>query len=61
METVEPPLPSAMRLALEEGTTFYDSSYIAAAIESGCDFVTDDMKLREAAGSKVRTMNSTDL
>jgi len=61
MEMVEPPLPSAMRIALEEGITFYDSSYVAAAIESGCDFVTDDTKLREAAGSKVRTRGSSDL
>jgi len=61
MEMVDPPLSSAMRMALEEGITFYDSSYIAAAIESGCDFVTDDMKLREVAGPRVRTMGSSDL
>jgi len=61
MEQVEPPLPSAMRIALEEGITFYDSSYIAAAVESGYDLITDDMKLREAAGSKVRTRGSSDL
>jgi len=61
MEMVDPSLPFAMRLALEEGITFYDSSYIAAAIESGCDLITDDMKLWEVACSKVRTMNSTDL
>ena len=61
MEMVEPPLPSAMRIAMEEGITFYDSSYVAAALESGCDFITDDMKLREAAGSKVRTRGSSDL
>jgi len=61
MEMVDPSLPSAIRIALEEGITFYDSSYVAAAIESGCDLITDDTKLREVAGSKVRTMNSTDL
>jgi len=61
MEMVDPPLSSAMRIALEEGITFYDSSYIAAALESGYDFVTDDMKLREAASSKVRTRGSSDL
>jgi predicted nucleic acid-binding protein len=61
MEMVDPPLLSAIRIALEEGITFYDSSYVAAAIESGCDLITDDVKLREVAGSKVRTMNSTDL
>jgi len=61
MEMVEPPLSSAMRIAMEEGITFYDSSYIAAAIESGYDLITDDMKLREVAGSKVRTMGSSDL
>ena len=59
MEQVDPPLPSAIRIALEEGITFYDSSYIAAAIESGCDLITDDTKLRKAAGSKVRTMGSS--
>jgi predicted nucleic acid-binding protein len=61
MEMVDPPLPSAMRIAMEEGITFYDSSYVAAALESGCDFITDDMKLREAAGSRVRTRGSSDL
>jgi predicted nucleic acid-binding protein len=61
MEMVDPPLPSAMRIALEEGITFYDSSYIAAAVESGYDFITDDMKLREAASSRVRTRGSSDL
>jgi len=61
VEMVDPPLLSAIRIALEEGITFYDSSYIAAAIESGCDFITDDMKLRKAAGSKVRTRGSSDL
>jgi len=61
METVEPPLLFAIRIALEEGITFYDSSYVAAAIESGYDLITDDMKLREVASSKVRTMNSTEL
>jgi len=61
MEMVEPPLPSAMRMALEEGITFYDSSYVAAAIESGYDLITEDMKLREVAGPRVRTMGSSDL
>jgi len=61
MEMVEPPLPSAMRIAMEEGITFYDSSYVAAAVESGCDLITDDTKLREAASSKVRTMGSSGL
>jgi len=61
LETVDPSLPSAMRIALEEGITFYDSSYVAAAIESGCDLITDDTKLRKVAGSKVKTMGSSDL
>jgi predicted nucleic acid-binding protein len=61
MEMVDPPLSSAMRIAMEEGITFYDSSYVAAAVESGYDFITDHTKLREAAGSKVRTMGSSDL
>jgi len=50
-----------MRIALEEGITFYDLSYVAAAIESGCDLITDHTKLRKVAGSKVRTMGSSDL
>ena len=61
MEMVDPPLTYAIRITLEEGITFYDSSYVAAAIESGYDLITDDMKLREVASSKVRTMNSTEL
>jgi len=61
MEMVDPPLTYAIRITLEEGITFYDSSYVAAAIESGYDLITDDMKLLQVASSKVRTMNSTEL
>ena len=61
MEQIVPSPASALSMSLEEGLTFYDSSYLISAIESGYDLVTDDLKLHKIAGSKVPTQKSSDL
>jgi predicted nucleic acid-binding protein len=61
MEQIVPSPASALSLSLEKGLTFYDSSYLISAIESGYELVTDDMKLHEIASSKVPTRKSSDL
>ncbi|OWP56757.1 MAG: nucleotide-binding protein [Thermoplasmatales archaeon B_DKE] len=63
-DSIEPVKPSSeltLSLSLEEGLTFYDSSYLVSAIETGYNLVTDDMKLYKIASSKVRVMTSSDL
>ena len=61
MEQITPSLDSVLNLSLENGLTFYDASYLVSAIESGYDFVTDDLKLYKIASSKVVTRKSSDL
>ncbi|MCL4341528.1 MAG: type II toxin-antitoxin system VapC family toxin, partial [Candidatus Thermoplasmatota archaeon] len=61
MEQIVSPPASVLSLSLEEGLTFYDSSYLISAIESGYDFVTDDLKLHKIASLKVTTRKSLDL
>lgn len=61
MEQVVPVPGSTLSLALEEGITFYDSSYLKSAIDSGYDFVTDDLKLGKIAIPLVHTQKSSDL
>ena len=61
MEQIAPSPASALSLSLEEGLTFYDSSYLISAIESGYELVTDDLKLHKIASSRVPTRKSSDL
>ena len=61
MEQITPSPDSVLNLSLEDGLTFYDSSYLVSAIEAGYDFVTDDLKLYKIASSKVMTRKSSDL
>ncbi len=61
MEQIKPSPDSVLKLSIEDGITFYDSSYFVSAIESGYDFVTDDLKLYRIASSKVITRKSPDL
>ena len=61
MEQIVPSPASTLTLSLEEGLTFYDSSYLVSAIETGYEFVTDDIKLQKIARSKVLTRKSSDL
>ena len=61
MEQIVPSPASTLTLSLEEGLTFYDSSYLVSAIETGYELVTDDIKLQKIASSKVPTRKSSDL
>ncbi len=61
MELISPALVSTLSLSLEEGLTFYDSSYLVAAIESGYELVTDDIKLYGIANLRVSARKSSDL
>ena len=47
--------------AYKERLTFYDASYIAAAERTEAILVTEDEKLRKAAGKFVKTITYTDL
>jgi len=47
--------------AYKERLTFYDASYIAAAERTETILVTEDEKLRKAAGKFVKTIAYTDL
>ncbi|MGC8506498.1 MAG: type II toxin-antitoxin system VapC family toxin [Thermoplasmata archaeon] len=61
MEQISPSPVSVLSLSLEEGLTFYDSSYLISAIESGCELVTDDLNLYKIAGSRITALKSSDL
>ena len=61
MEQIIPSSASVLDLSLEEGLTFYDSSYLVSAIESGCELVTDDLKLHKIASSKITAQKSSNL
>ncbi|MCL4356793.1 MAG: type II toxin-antitoxin system VapC family toxin [Candidatus Thermoplasmatota archaeon] len=61
MEMIVPSPNSTLKLSLEEGLTFYDSSYLVSAIETGYDLITDDTKLHRIATQKVQTRKSSDL
>ena len=61
MEQIVPSPASTLTLSLEEGLTFYDSSYLVSAIETGYELVTDDIRLQKIASSKVPTRKSSDL
>jgi len=47
-----------LRTALEEGLTIYDAAYLATARRHGLTLVTDDNRLREAAGKHVETLTT---
>lgn len=50
-----------LKRAHKEPLTFYDASYIAAAQSTEAILVTEDEKLRKAAGKFVKTITYTDL
>ncbi len=50
-------LPKIVKLAIAEGLTFYDSSYIAAAEKLSSTLVTEDKELRKKAKKYVKTMS----
>ncbi len=61
MGQIKPSPDSVLKLSIEEGITFYDSSYLVSAIESGYNFVTDDLKLYRIVRSKVITRKRSEL
>jgi len=52
---------SILKIAVEEGLTYYDASYIHAAIKNDAVLVTDDRKLQTAASKYVETATSDEL
>ena len=52
---------ATLELAHKERLTFYDASYITTARNIKAVLVTDDEKLRKAAGKSVKTENYTSL
>jgi len=51
----------ALSIAVEENITFYDSSYIQAAIQNNLELVTDDLKLYNVARKYVEVLRSQDI
>ena len=51
----------ALSIAVEENITFYDSSYIQAAIQNNLELVTDDLKLYNVARKYVEALRSQDI
>lgn len=52
---------SILNIAVEEGLTYYDASYIHAAIKNDAMLVTDDRRLHTAASKYVETATSDEL
>ncbi|AGO60548.1 MULTISPECIES: type II toxin-antitoxin system VapC family toxin [Ferroplasma] len=61
IEQVIPTWSSVLSLALKEGLTFYDSSFLVSAIEKGYGLITDDIKLFRVASSRITVRMSRDL
>ncbi|MCD6089839.1 type II toxin-antitoxin system VapC family toxin [Candidatus Bathyarchaeota archaeon] len=53
--------PETLKIAIKEGLTYYDASYISAAAENNLTLVTDDEKLYKIGKKYVRTVKSDDL
>lgn len=51
---------STLQIAYREGLTFYDASYIAAAITTEVILVTEDEKLQKVASKFVETITYAD-
>jgi predicted nucleic acid-binding protein len=52
---------AVLGIAVEEGLTYYDASYVHAAVKNGLTLVTDDGRLCSAARKYVETATSTDI
>ncbi|MDQ1473460.1 MAG: hypothetical protein QOJ99_4940 [Bryobacterales bacterium] len=48
----QPLIPSALKLSRQHQLSFWDSVYLALALERGCGFITADHRLYAAAISK---------
>ncbi len=51
----------ALKIAAEEGITFYDAAYIHAAIQNNLTLITDDEKLYEKGKKYVKTLKTNEL
>jgi len=52
---------AVLSIAVEEGLTYYDASYIHAADRNGLTFITDDERLSSIAKKYVQTATSSDI
>jgi predicted nucleic acid-binding protein len=52
---------AALIIAVEEGLTYYDASYIQAAIDNASILVTDDAELLSKAKRYVETQASAEI
>jgi len=52
---------AVLNIAIEQGLTYYDASYIQATIEDNSTLITDDERLSSAAKRYVKTATSTDI
>jgi len=50
----------AFKIATEEGITFYDASYIQAAIQNNLTLITDDEQLYEKGKKYVKTLKTNE-
>ena len=52
---------AVLSIAVEEGLTYYDASYIHAAYRNGLTLITDDERLGSIAKKYVQTATSSDI
>jgi len=50
-----------LKIALKENLTYYDASYIHAAMENGLKLITDDEQLKKVSKKYVKTVTSEEL
>lgn len=50
---------NALKIAVKEGLTFYDASYIQIAYSTRSELITDDKKLRDKAEKYVETAGTS--
>jgi len=50
-----------LKIAIKESLTYYDASYIHAAIENGLTLVTDDKQLYTISSKYIKTVTSDEL
>ena len=61
MLTISGSEEEVLMMALKEGLTIYDASYIYLTSEKGLALVTDDLRLRDKASNLVKVISSSEL
>ncbi len=61
MNILQVDFDETLMIVLKENVTFYDASYLQAAIQNKLELVTDDLKLREVASKYVKSLRSLDI